>query len=326
MVASLVVARLVLAVALAAALPLHASTPPAQPAAVAAALALDCERLAGDDVPALLAQLPAPRIVALNGSVPIVTMDAFAQFLIAMGYPEDRLRDPFDGALSQSGHGSSEALAGAVAWYYELEGLRPMLIGHSKGGMLVVRTLHELAGEWNATLPVVDPTTRNALPRTTIRDPYTKVERPVVGVEVSFAATIATGMLPRLLPWQWSMIPLLRKIPDTAIEFTGFTIAWDPIAGSFGDAAEFAATGSARVRNVLLPASYSHIGAPLAEHLAAQATTRAWIVAWSPDEAAPQLDGDAAVDTRNLVLMADLWFSVRRHWCIEGQRRLRAVI
>ena len=29
------------------------------------------------------------------------------------------------------------------------------------------------------------------------------------------------------------------------------------------------------------------------------------------------------VDVRNLELAADLWYSIRRHWCLEGQRRLR---
>ncbi|MFO1323902.1 MAG: hypothetical protein U1F15_07535 [Burkholderiales bacterium] len=318
----------VLAVAAAcivAAAPVRASTSPASPATDAAALALDCSRLAGDDVEAALARLPAPRVVLLNGSVPIVTMDAFAHFLIGMGYPEAALRDPFDGSLSQSSHGSSEALAGALAWQYEHDGMRPMLIGHSQGGMQVVRTLHDLAGEFNPALPVVDPATRTALPRTTIRDPYTHAERPAVGVRVAFAAAIATGTLPRVLLGQWSMIGRLRRIPDTALEFTGFTIAWDPIAGNFGDVQEYVATGSARVRSVLLPSSYSHIGAPITEHLAAQPQTRAWIQSLQPDAPPPPVPDDPAVDTRNLLHAADLWQSVRRHWCSEGQRRLRTL-
>ena len=34
------------------------------------------------------------------------------------------------------------------------------------------------------------------------------------------------------------------------------------------------------------------------------------------------LSGDA--DVRNLELAADLWYSIRRHWCLEGQRRTDA--
>jgi len=198
-----------------------------------------------------------------------------------------------------------------------------MLIGHSQGGMLVVRTLHELAGAFNDAVPVVDPTTGATLPRTTIVDPYTRSERPVVGLRVAFAAAIATGMLPRLLLGQWTMIPKLRKIPDSTMEFTGFAIAYDPIAGNLGAAEPYVPTGHAAVRNVLLPASYSHIGAPITEHLALQPETREWIDAWRPGSELPP-PAAAAIDVRNLLHAADLWYSIRRHWCSEGQRRLRA--
>ncbi|MEO8507783.1 MAG: hypothetical protein ABI593_09150 [Betaproteobacteria bacterium] len=201
-----------------------------------AAAALECDQLAGPDAAQALALLPAPRIVNLHGSVAFVTMEPFATFLIGMGYPEQALRDPRDGGLSQSSFVSSKELAGALAWHYERDGLRPMLVGHSQGGMLAVRTLHELAGEFNDSVPVYDPVAGAAQTRTTIRDPYTHEERPVVGVEVAFAAAIATGTLPRLLLGQWSMIPRLRRIPDTTLEFTGFTIPWDPIAGNLGSA------------------------------------------------------------------------------------------
>ncbi|MCC7326231.1 MAG: hypothetical protein IT521_05445 [Burkholderiales bacterium] len=286
--------------------------------------ALDCEDLSGPDAAQALSALPAPRVVLLHGSMPIVNMESFAHFLIGMGYPEAALRDPQDGVLSRSSFGSSVELAGALAWHYERDGMRPMLIGHSQGGMLVIRALHELAGGFQDSIPVFDPGRGAALDRTTIRDPYTHQERPVVGVQVAFAAAIATGTLPRILLGQWSMIPLLRRIPDTTLEFTGFTIAWDPLAGNLGSAEPYAADGRAVVRNVLLPSTYSHIGAPITEHLAAQAATRAWIDTWRPD-AAPGPEPDAANDDlRNLVLAADLWFSIRRHWCLEGQRRRAA--
>jgi hypothetical protein len=300
---------------------LEAAAAPA--AVVASALALDCEQLAG--VPgSALAPLPAPRIVNLQGSVPLVTMAPFAQFLAGMGYPEDALRDPRDGSLSQSSYASSERLAGELAWYYERTGMRPMLIGHSQGGMLVVRTLHELAGAFSEAVAVVDPKTGEVEARTTIVDPYTGVVRPVVGLHVAFAAAIATGTLPRILLGQWAMIPKLRKIPDSTLEFTGFAIAFDPIAGNLGSAEPYVATGHAPVRNVMLPATYSHIGAPITEHLAAQPATRAWIESWRPDAEPSPLPEAAAVDVRNLLHAADLWHSVRRHWCLEGQRRLRA--
>jgi hypothetical protein len=290
----------------------------------APAAALDCGRLAGADAMAALGRLPAPRIINLQGSVPIVTMEPFARFLIEMGYPEASLRDPRDGSLSMSSYASSAKLAGMLAWHYEQTGLRPMLIGHSQGGMLVVRTLHELDGAFADAIEVYDPVQDAALPRTSIRDPYSGAMQPVRGLRVAFGAAIATGALPRLLLGQWSMLPRLRKIPDTVDEFTGFTIAWDPIAGNFGEAEAYAPIGQASVRNVLLPAATSHIGAPLTEHLAADPTTRATIDAWRPDDGAAEVQ-DPQVDARNLGQAADLWFSIRKHWCVEGQRRVRAL-
>ena len=284
--------------------------------------ALDCDRLTSPEAMQVLAQWHAPRVINLNGSVPIVTMEPFARFLLAMGYPEVSLRDPHDGALAMSSYVSSTTLAGVVAWHYEQTGLRPILVGHSRGGMLVVRTLHELNGAFADTIPVHDPVADVALSRTWIVDPYTGAERPVVGVRVAFGAAIATGTLPRLLLGQWSMLSRLRRIPDTVDEFTGFTIAWDPIAGNFGEAKTYAATGRATVRNVLLPAATSHIGAPLVEHLAADPVTRQAIVDWHPGNDMPPLPENVA-DHRNIRHAADLWYSIRRHWCLEAQRRQR---
>jgi hypothetical protein len=284
-----------------------------------AAAALDCEKLQGIEAQAL-AGVPAPRVVSLHGSVPVVTMEPFARFLIGMGYPEASLRDPFDGSFTHSSFTDSEALAGTLAWYYEHDGMRPMLVGHSQGGMMVMRTLHELAGAFHDQIAVVDPATRTALPRTAFRDPRSGASRPVVGMQVAFASAIATGKLARVLLGQWTMIPKLRKVPDTAIEFTGFAIAFDPIAGNLDTAEPYVATGTCAVRNVMLPASYSHIGAPIMDQLAAQPATRAWIVAWRPD--APPAPVPEGVDTRNLELAADLWYSIRKHWCIEGEARL----
>jgi len=287
-------------------------------------LAVDCDRLADNPDRAWMQDMPAPRIINLHGSVPIITMAPFAEFLIAMGYPESALRDPRDGALTTSGFTSSEELAGMVAWYYERDGLRPMLIGHSQGGMRVIRTLYELAGEFHAEVHVFDPVAGAAQPRTAIDDPVAGRPQPVVGLRVPFAAAIATGQLARVLLGQWDMIPRLRRIPDSAEEFTGFAIPWDPLAGTGPSPDPYVATGTAIVRNVVLPASYSHIGIPATEHLAAQPVTRAWIDAYRPGDELPPLSRSPDVDARNLLHAADLWYSIRRTWCREGQRSLRA--
>jgi hypothetical protein len=294
------------------------------PATTTQLLAIDCDRLADGTDRAWMQDMPAPRIINLHGSVPIITMAPFAQFLIAMGYPESALRDPRDGALTTSGFTSSEELAGTVAWHYERDGLRPMLIGHSQGGMRVIRTLHELAGEFRAEIHVFDPVAGAPQPRTAIEDPVAGRRQPVVGLRVPFAAAIATGQLARVLLGQWDMIPRLRRIPDSAEEFTGFAIPWDPLAGTGPSPEPYVATGTAVVRNVLLPASYTHIGIPATEHLAAQPATRAWIDAYRPGDEPPALPRSPDIDTRNLLHAADLWYSIRRTWCREGQRALGA--
>jgi hypothetical protein len=293
------------------------------PAIAVRLLALDPDRVSPSDVADVLAHAPAPRIVLLQGSLAPVTMEPFAEFLIEMGYPPDRLRNPRDGSYSSSSFTESRHLAGALAWYYESEGMRPLLIGHSQGGMLTIRVLYELAGAFGDSVPVWDPLTDTALPRTTFVDPLNGESRPVVGLKLPYAAAIATGKLARILLGQWAMLDKLRHIPDTAEEFTGFAIEWDLIAGLFPRSDPYVATGSAAVRNVILPAAYTHIGLPDARHLAANPVTRAWIDAYAPGGSAPIPEG-GGVDTTNLLHAADIWYSVKRHWALEAQRLVAA--
>src|SRR5690242_11347489 len=98
-------------------------------------LALDPDHISDYDVRSTLAAGPTPRIILVHASVyPVyLIMTSFATFLEGMGYPEAKLRDPADGAYSQSPYSSSERLAGEVAWYYERDGVRPMIVGHSLG-------------------------------------------------------------------------------------------------------------------------------------------------------------------------------------------------
>ena len=279
---------------------------------------LDCDDVTASDVGNTLSHVPAPRIVLLQGSVPIVTMEPLARFLIDMGYPAARIRNPADGALSNDSFADSALLAGALAFDYERTGLSPMLIGHSQGGALAIRVLHELAGAFHQAIAVVDPATGEMLARTTIVDPYAHAERPVIGLRVAFAAALATGWLPRLLLGQWTMLPRLRTIPDTVTEFTGFDLANDPIAGNLFGVKPYSASGTAQVRNVLLPNEYSHVELPRVDHLARDAAARAWIDAFVPGKAPPPPAGDMT----NIVHAADMWHSVKRHWCLQAQRLL----
>ena len=292
----------------------HAATGLA-PDVAARVRALDCRKVSAADVRDVLSQTSAPRIVLLQGSVPLVTMEPFARFLIAMGYPDERLRNPRDGEFSYSSFVDSAELAGALAFDYERTGMAPMLIGHSQGGMLAIKVLYEFAGAYHGALHVVDPATGDALARTSIVDPRTGRWRPVVGLRVAYAAALATGWLPRLMLGQWSMLSRLRRIPDSVDEFTGFIVPHDPIAGNLLGDEPYVAVDRARVRSVVLPDSYHHLTLPRVAHLAYDPAIRAWIDTWSPDESRPLPDGD----TSNLVQAADIWYSVKRHWCRQAQ-------
>ncbi len=282
--------------------------------------ALDCHHLSPGDIRDVLAHAPAPRIIAISGTFGVSTMDPFARFLVAMGYPAERIRNPADGAWSYSSGTSSATLAGMLAWHYERDGMMPLLIGYSGGGMLVLRTLHELAGAFSTHVAVVDGTTGETIPRDMIVDPETGFVRPALGLKVPYACALATGKLPRLLLGQWTMLPKLRSVPDTVDEFSGLTLEWDAIAGTFPGSEPYAATGSAHVRNVTLPAAYFHTDLPRTEHLAANPVTRAWIDAYRPEAPAPL---PADVDTSNLLHAADIWHSVAKQWCLAAKRVAR---
>ena len=199
--------------------------------------------------------------------------------------------------------------------------MMPLLIGYSGGGNLVLRTLHELAGDFNDRIAVVDAETGSTLPRDTIVDPQTGFVRPVLGLKVPYACALATGKLPRLLLGQWTMLARVRSVPDTVVDFTGLTLEWDAIAGTFPGSDPYRATGTAHVRNVVLPAAYFHTDLPRTEHLAANPVTRAWIDAYRPDTPAPLPTAD--VDTSNLLHAADIWRGVTRHWCLAAKRTSR---
>lgn len=298
-------------------------------AARARFLALDCERPADIASVEALALVAAPRIINLQGSVPLVTMESFAEFLIAMGYPEASIRREdgvLDSVYSYSPYQDSAQLAGILAWYYEHDGMRPMLVGHSQGGVQVVKVLDELAGVFASEIRVWNPITDTAEDRTTIVDPLTGAQRPVIGVKASYASVVGAGGAAFLLPNQWSMMHRLRSIPDTVDEFTGFSINVDLIAWSFPGArgaSEYKSSGTASVRNVFLPSWYNHVVIPVTRQLAASEPMREWLNAYAPDRP-DQADAIPPGPNANALWAADVWYSIKKHWSLELQRLIRA--
>jgi hypothetical protein len=259
-----------------------------------------------------------------GGIYPVhLSMSSFGNFLVAMGYPEERIRNPRDGSWSHSPYEDVERLAGIAAWYYERDGMPPMLIGHSQGGMQAVKMLHVFNGEYSPEVPVWNPLTDNPEDRTSINDPLTGREQPVVGLRMSYASVVGAGGAAFLLPNQWSMAGRLRTIPDTVEEFTGYAIAVDLWAWTFpGDpGSKYANGGKAHIRNVTLPAGYNHVLVPVTHDLAGDPVSRRWIDAYAPGTAAPE-QPEGTGD--NLLWAADVWYSVKKYWVLEAQRYLRA--
>jgi len=290
-------------------------------------LALDPEHVSENDVAATLSRAPAPRIVLLHGGVAFTDriMASAGRFLVGMGYPEMSIRSPGDRSWSMSPYEDSAKIAGLLAWYYERDGMRPMMIGHSQGGIQAIKVLYELAGRYAPEVPVWDPYAGQALPRTTIVDPLTGAEQPVVGLTLSYVSVVAAGGAALLLPNQWSMADKVHTIPDSVAEFTGFSVGLDSLAWTLpgiNATTEFRHNGTAAVRSVPLPFVYNHLTVPITGPLAGDPVARAWIDAYTPDQPDSERPGERAGYAT--LWAADVWYSVKKHWTLEAQRLLRA--
>ena len=295
-------------------------------------LALDPTNVTAQDVRSVLSQAPAPRIVNIHGGLAtvIARMVSFSEFLVGMGYPVVSLTNPSDGTYSFSCYESSEKIAGAIAWYYEHEGLRPMIVGHSQGGMQAVKVLWKLAGLSARKLHVWNPLSWEREERCEILDPVTGQRRPVVGLKLPYATSMGAGGLTRVLPNQWDMCGRLRDIPDSVEEFTGFFKGKDLYGGDwlgYGPANHFKSMSKAVVRNVRLPAYYKHGGVPDNVHLLKSQQLMDWLNNYHPNDKPydePRLDVKFDADSKNILWAADVWYSIKKHWVLELQRLLRA--
>jgi len=290
-------------------------------------LALDPEHVSARNLQEVLADGPAPRILMIQGGLlPIqVAMKSFSKFIIGMGYPEWSARDPMDGAYSHSSFRDSGKIAGLIAGYYEKDGLRPMLLGHSLGGIQAVKVLQLLAGESSARPVVWNPLTQRPEDRHTFRDPLTGETQDITNLQVCYATTLASGGLGRIIPSQWGMNFSLRKIPNTVEEFTGFSIGLDIFGGDylgFGPANLFHSPGTAQVRNVRLPTGRNHWTVPITENLLQDQASLDWINNYVPGDA--RTNDPAFRANAHVLWAADVWHSIKRHWVIELQNYIRA--
>jgi hypothetical protein len=295
-------------------------------------LALDPERVTESDIRTLLSRMPAPQIIKIHGGLlPVkLHMKSFTKFLVGMGYPEASVRNPTNGMYTYGYYHSSDLIAGVIAWYYERDGLRPMVVGHSLGGFQAIRVLHKLAGESGNELSVWNPLTGRKENRCVITDPLDGTTRPVVGLQVSYATAIVAGGLGRILPNEWDMNNKLRKIPDSVEEFTGFQKGLDLLGGDFlgsGPSNDYHAMGKAKVHNVRLEALSPHGTIPDTSSLVKDPRIKDWINNYQPGdqglEAVPP-EHRFGLKSARIIWAAEVWHNVKKHWVIELQRLIQA--
>jgi hypothetical protein len=290
-------------------------------------MAIDPEHVSAQEIREVLAETPAPRIINIHGGLlPIQSsMTSFSEFLVGMGYPRASIRNPRDGSYVFGYYVRSERICGLLAWYYEHEGLRPILVGHSQGGIQVIKVLHELAGESKGRVPVWDPLTWQPEERYDFIDPLTGKSRPVTSLSIPYATAVVAGGLGRALPNQWEMNGKLRTIPDSVEEFTGFQKGMDMLGGDYfgyGAANDYQSSGKAQVRNVRLPTSYSHSTIPSTRHLLKSQQIKDWINDYEPGQGDAEAEFDSS--STHILWAADVWHSIKKHWVLELQRLLTA--
>jgi hypothetical protein len=289
-------------------------------------LALDPNKVTAGDVRDTLSKAPAPRVFTIRGGIPPVylAMESFGAFLIGMGYPEDKILTPHEHDWSLSPYESSDEVAGLIAWCYEHEGVRPTILGHSQGGIQAVKVLHMYAGDWASELHPWNPVTGQYETRTTIVDPLTGRERPVLGFRMGLVQTVGTGGWALMLPNHWMVVDRVRTIPDTVEVFVGYRIGFDLWAldgPALDEVKAFHANGTAVVSNVWLPADYAHVWVPDTRDLAASPAMRAWLDEFAPDTSqAPLPTGPSD----NVMFAANVWYQLKKNWAIEAQRFVRA--
>ena len=187
-----------------------------------------------------------------------------------------------------------------------------------------MKVLQQLNGRFGPDVRVYNPWTHAFEEHTTIVDPLNGLTRPVLGLQACYVSVVGAGGAAYMLPNQWDMIGKMRSIPDTVQDFTGYFIALDLIAWSFpGDESDvFRANGKANVRNLELPATYSHVFLPAVQELAKDPETRAKLNAYAPGKS-----GEGGLENDRLtgaLWAADVWYSVKQHWVDELQRLIRA--
>ncbi len=122
-------------------------------------LALDPERVSEADVRDTLSHGPAPRIILMHGGIyPVhLAMASFGRFLARWA---TRRRRSATRRTAAGRTARTKAARMAPAWSRgttSTTACRPMIVGHSQGGIQAVKILHELNGSFDAEVHPYDP-------------------------------------------------------------------------------------------------------------------------------------------------------------------------
>ena len=84
-----------------------------------------------------------------GGVYPVhLAMTSFGGFLTGHGLSRGAIRPPGPSTGPTARTRARHRLAGIAAWHYEQDGVRPMIVGHSQGGLYAVKVLKQLAGRY----------------------------------------------------------------------------------------------------------------------------------------------------------------------------------
>lgn len=277
-----------------------------------------------NDIRQTLSSYPAPRIFGIGGGVYTahILMEDLAEFLIGMGYPAESVHHPDDGRFAVSSYSDPEKIAGETLFYYQHEGVRPVYIGHSLGGVQAIKTAHFFSGNFgNKKVKVFDPIAGRYLSQKDFVSPLT-------GEHVSFGSlkpiahliAVGSGGISRAFPSQWSMGERVKQVPDSVLRMTGIHLEGDWLGNDFltgKEQNEYQSLGSARVENFYLPPGHNHVTLIRTKHLLEHPEVREWIDSYNPHTFTGIPEGLPG-NTDNILLAAELWHILKEEWYLAA--------
>ena len=305
-------------------------------------LGLDPNRVSQRDISDILSKGPTPWLMTIAPLPPwSVEFLNLIKFFVKSGYPANRIGDPRSNDYRIDWRERPEIIGGMTAWFYENDGMAPILIGWSGGGILAVHVLHTLNGSPDTEkVRMVSARTGEIEERTWFRDFHTGERRPMSALRIPFAAALAAGGLGRYVqPKIWPIVHGLHQVPDTVHEFLGFKspqdiFGTDMLNGSdagFVEANRFQAMGSANVRSIMTDDSYDHFWVVHCNELLETPEGTVWVQNYRPDSSHGHRDYRHTIEfsfiegKRNL-FCGEIWHAVKKHWALSAQRVARTFI